>query len=190
MKIALHTCCGPCLIEPFDALVEEAEHVVAVFFNPNIHPAEEYVRRRETLSEYARGAGIEVVEIAYDPALWHAEVAPYFETPAERCRHCYALRLSEVARWAAENGFDAVTTTLTVSPYQDEAAISQEGHRAAEKAGTIYLDRDYRDRYRSATERSRALEMYRQNYCGCVISQSEAQQQREERKKRKKAGER
>lgn len=188
MRIALHACCGPCLIEPFDALVEQAERVVVVFFNPNIHPAEEYERRRATLSAYARDANIEVVEIAYDPARWHAEVGPHAARQAERCRSCYALRLGEVARWAAENGFDAVTTTLTVSPYQDAAVISEEGHRAAEEAGTTYLDRDYRDRYRKATERSRALEMYRQNYCGCLMSEVEAGQQREDRKKRKRAG--
>ncbi len=69
-RLALHVCCGPCFIEPYEALVKQAAEVVAVFFNPNIHPAEEYERRRDTMLGYARSLGVEVVELPYDPAAW------------------------------------------------------------------------------------------------------------------------
>ena len=87
-----------------------------------------------------------------------------------------------MARWAAENGFDAVASTLTVSPYQQADVIADEGRRVCEREGLIYLQRDYRERYPAATRRSRELGMYRQNYCGCVMSDVEAREQRAARR--------
>lgn len=184
-RLLLHACCGPCLIEPLESLAAEADHVAIVFANSNIHPAEEYARRLETLREYAGSVGVDVVELAYDPREWVVTVGPLARAGAERCRACYALRLGQAARYAAENGFDALATTLTVSPYQDAEAIAEEGSRAAEAAGIEYVDRDFRDRYSEATRRSRDAGMYRQNYCGCVLSDLEAQQQRSARKAEK-----
>jgi epoxyqueuosine reductase len=181
-RLLLHACCGPCLIEPLEAISDEADSVTIVFGNSNIHPAEEYERRRDTLREYAGPLGVEVVELEYDPAEWAATVGSLAGAGAARCRACYALRLGHAARYAAENGFDTIATTLTVSPYQDAAAIAEEGARAAARAGIAYLDRDYRDRYPDATRRSREAGMYRQNYCGCVLSQAEAQAERDARK--------
>lgn len=181
-RLLLHACCGPCLLEPLDALASEADSVVIAFANPNIHPAEEYELRRDTLLGYAAEAGVEVVELAYDPATWKAAVAPLVDAGAERCRACYRLRLGLAAGMAADGGFDALATTLSVSPYQDQAAINEEGRKAAERVGIEWLDRDFRDRYRDATKRSRELGMYRQNYCGCEFSQSEAEAERQTRR--------
>jgi predicted adenine nucleotide alpha hydrolase (AANH) superfamily ATPase len=181
-RLLLHACCGPCLLEPLDALAAEADSVVVAYANPNIHPAEEYERRRDTLMRYAAEAGVEVVEVAYDPRMWDAAVAPLADAGAERCRACYRLRLGLAAEMAADAGFDALATTLSVSPYQDQAAINEEGRSAAAAAGIEWLDRDFRDRYRDATIRSRELGMYRQNYCGCVLSQAEAEEGRRVRR--------
>lgn len=181
-RLLLHACCGPCLLEPLDALSAEADAVTVAFANPNIHPAEEYERRRDTLQAYAEQAGVDVVELPYDRDAWDAQVAPLASAGEARCRACYRLRLTMAARFAAENGFDALATTLTVSPYQHHDAIREEGRRAAAEAGIEWLDRDFRDRYSDATIRSRELGMYRQNYCGCVFSQVEAAEQRAARK--------
>lgn len=187
-RLVLHACCGPCLLEPYDALSAEADEVVVVYFNPNIHPREEYERRRDTLRAYADARGIEVVELAWDPALWREAVGEAPGSREQRCRACYRLRVGTVARWAAAHGYDAVTTTLTVSPYQDAFAIAEEGARVAAEAGVTYLDRDFRERYAEATRRSRDLGMYRQNYCGCQFSQKEAAIEREERRNRRREG--
>ncbi len=187
LKVALHACCGPCLLEPYDSLREEFAQVVVVFYNPNIHPVEEYERRRDTLLDYAGARNIEVEVRGYDPASWIEAAAPTVRTPTERCRACYRLRLGEVARWAAENGFDAVATTLTVSPYQDAGSITREGRLVCEEAGISYLERDFRERYPDATRRSRELGMYRQNYCGCLMSELEAREQRAVRRAAKEA---
>jgi predicted adenine nucleotide alpha hydrolase (AANH) superfamily ATPase len=181
-RLLLHACCGPCLIEPLESLAEEADHVTIVFANSNIHPAQEYERRRDTLRAYAAPLGVDVVELAYDPDEWFAVVGPLEHAGTARCRACYALRLGHAARYAAEHGYDALATTLTVSPYQDAAAIAQEGALAAADAGIRYVDRDFRERYSEAARRSRESGMYRQNYCGCTYSDAEAQRDRAARK--------
>ena len=186
-RLALHACCGPCLLEPLDALVSQAVEVVIVFSNSNIHPAEEYVRRRDTLLAYAEERGLRTVELAYRPDEWLGEVA---ETGSreDRCSACYRHRLRETARWAADHGCDSMATTLTVSPYQDADHIEVEAEQAAAVAGLVYGGRDFRDRYRAATARSRELGMYHQNYCGCVYSQEEAAQEREARRAERRKG--
>lgn len=182
MKLLLHACCGPCLIEPLEALKSEAESVTVVYVNPNIHPVAEYERRRDVLVEYAEHEDVDVVELPYDVASWMVAVGPLAQAGSERCRACFRLRLDATANYAAQNGFDAIATTLTVSPYQDAILIAEEGERAAAAAGVTYVHRDFRDRYADATRRSRELEMYRQNYCGCVLSDVEARAARAKRR--------
>ena len=99
-----------------------------------------------------------------------------------RCRACYRLRLEETARVAAEQGYDGIGTTLSVSPYQYTQVIEEEVQRAASRAGITGIFEDFRPYYDEATRRSRALGMYRQNYCGCRISDEEAAAERAERK--------
>lgn len=184
--VALHACCGPCLIEPLDALRADGHRPVIVFANPNIAPADEYSRRFETLSDYARAQDVEVIELPYEPQRWLDAVADATDASA-RCRACYRLRLEMVAKWAAEHGVDGVATTLTVSPYQDAEALEAEAIDASRDAGVRYVGRDFRPLFSDATKRSRDLGMYRQNYCGCLPSRAEAQQQRDARKAQRKA---
>lgn len=181
MKVLLHACCGPCLIEPWDGL-SSVHDVRVAYANPNIHPREEYELRRDTLLAYAAAQGIEVDELPYDTGDWDRAVAGLEDRPGERCRACFRLRLRMVARRAAELGIDAVATTLTVSPYQDPEAIRLAGEEACAEYGVTFLVTDFRDRYREATRRSRDLGMYRQNYCGCRYSREEAARGRELRR--------
>lgn len=186
MKVMLHACCGPCLLEPYDALAAEHEVHVA-YANPNIHPVEEYERRRDTLLEYAAARSIAVDVLPYEPDAWRAAVAGVEDDPSQRCRRCFSLRLGMTAVHAREQGYDAVATTLTVSPYQDPEAIRQAGEAACAEAGVAFLVTDFRERYPEATRRSRDLGMYRQSYCGCEISLVEAQEQRERRRAERRA---
>lgn len=181
MRIALHTCCGPCLLEPYDALVAEHE-IVIVYANPNIQPAEEYRLRRDTLFEYARWCGMEVVEVAYDADLWDGATAAVRATRKERCSACYELRLRLSAEVAVRQGCQALSTTLSVSPYQDPDVLDDVGARVAAAHGLTWLGRDWRSRYPEATRRSRELGMYRQNYCGCLPSRDEATRSRAARR--------
>lgn len=104
-----------------------------------------------------------------------------------RCRACYRLRLEEAARVAAERGFEGIGTTLSVSPYQYTQVIREEVERAAAQAGVAPVFEDFRPYYDEATRESRELGMYRQNFCGCRISDLEAAAERAERKEQRAA---
>lgn len=188
MKVTLHACCGPCLIEPYDALLRQGHDVLVVYANPNIHPLSEYERRRDALLDYAEARGIEVVEAVYEPAEWIAAVGEA-ASGAGRCELCHRLRLGAAARIAAERGSEALFTTLTVSPYQDQAAIGRAGEAACAEAGVRYVPTDFRDLYPEAVRRSKVLGMYRQRYCGCVLSELEAARARRAREARRSKGE-
>jgi predicted adenine nucleotide alpha hydrolase (AANH) superfamily ATPase len=186
MSIALHACCGPCLIEPLEVLSAQ-DDVVVVYANPNIAPPDEYYRRRDTLLQYASKVSARVVELAYEPARWTQMVAGREHDKPARCAACYRLRLTLVAEWAAEHGFSHLATTLTVSPFQDPDAIREAGEEVADATGLSYLHTDFRDKYGSATARARELGLYRQNYCGCLFSRDEAEQDRESRRSQRAA---
>lgn len=180
VKVLMHACCGPCLLEPYDAM---SDHDVTVCYaNPNIHPAEEYRRRADTLLQYATDAGIAVVEMGYEPDSW-ARATQGASGKAARCRACYRLRLGIVAQEAVRRGFDAVATTLTVSPYQDQEAVREIGEAVCAEAGVGFMATDFRDRFAETSRRSRELGMYRQNYCGCHLSMKEAEEGRQARKR-------
>ncbi len=201
MKLLLHACCGPCSLEPVRVL-HEAGHELTIFFsNSNIAPAGEYVHRLDELLAWARAEGIDVVEGAYEPSAWEASAGRVGEAALAsanndvercalepglreaRCRACYRMRFEETARFAAEQGFDAIGTTLSVSPYQFTQVIHEELDRAGEAAGVRTVFEDYRPYYDEATRRSRELDMYRQNYCGCRFSDAEAAAERAIRKR-------
>ncbi len=148
----------------------------------------EALRKAEAVAE---GEGGEGQPAPCESAHPEAQGEPERHVPAPdartepRCRACYRLRFQEAARYAADHGFDGLATTLSVSPYQHTDAIEEELVRAAEAAGVVPVFEDFRPFYPAATERSTALGMYRQNYCGCRFSLEETQAQREARKRQR-----
>ena len=133
------------------------------------------------------------IDPEFDPAR-DPKFAHLYSDRDNRCRACYRLRLEELARYAHEHGFDAIGTTLSVSPYQYTSIIKEELERAAAHYDELTaLFEDFRPYYPNATKRSRDLGMYRQNYCGCAYSDKEAAAERAARKavrKKKKEEER
>lgn len=188
MKLLLHACCGPCSLEPVRLLRAQGHDITIFYANSNIAPTGEYAHRLSTLLEWARTEGVPVVEGVYEPETWErtagriGAAAPGSPKREARCRACYRLRLEESARYAAAHGFEGLGTTLSVSPYQYTDVIRQEVERAAERYGLVPVFEDFRPFYDNATRRSRALGMYRQNYCGCRLSDDEAAEERAERK--------
>lgn len=171
MKILLHTCCGPCSIYPVEYLRGKGLDLCSYFYNPNIHPYQEFARRRETLEEYAQNAGFKVIfDDEFDMEEFLRAVV-YREE--QRCRFCYAMRLRKAARLAKEGGFDSFTTTMLVSPYQKHDLLRQIGEAAADEYGVPFYYVDFRPGYRPAVARSKEMGMYRQPYCGCIYSEKE-----------------
>ena len=170
-RILLHTCCAPCSIHCVESLRGEGIEPVSFWYNPNIHPFQEYKARRDTLKGYAASIGMELI-LADDYGLF-----PFTEAVAgdlgRRCGRCYAMRLEETARAAAALGYAAFSTTLLVSPYQQHDLLRAEGEAAGEKFGVSFLYRDFRPGFRSGQQRARELGLYMQKYCGCVFSEAE-----------------
>lgn len=189
MKLLLHACCGPCSLEPI-RLLEQEDHDITIFYsNSNIEPETEYTHRLSTLLEWANKEAIPVVEDEYDNAAWHQALASWNNKRprAERCRLCYRARFERAAHYAATHGFEAIGTTLSVSPYQHTDAIREELEHAVQPyPGLSILWEDYRPYYPEATRRSRNLGMYRQNFCGCALSDAEARAERDMRKAERK----
>lgn len=179
-RMLLHACCGPCSLEPTRIFAQEGVDLTIHYANSNIFPPEEYEHRLSTLREHVcEPRKIELIEGDYNPNTWEREVAIYGTDREARCRACYRLRFEETARVAKEHGFDTISTTLTISPYQLTGIILEELEAAAARHGLNADARDFRDRYQEATRISREKGMYRQNYCGCRFSIAEAQAQRE-----------
>lgn len=196
-KLLLHACCGPCSLEPLRLLRERGIEPTIYFANSNIQPASEHDRRLDTLRAWAEAEGVPVVDGPYDEVAWEGTAgvigeairADGADAPSreDRCRACYRLRFAESARYAVEHGFDALGTTLSVSPYQYTAIIAEELERACLEAGIRPFFEDYSPFYDEATRRSREAGMYRQNYCGCRFSAAEAAEERAARKAERKA---
>ena len=186
--LLLHACCGPCSLEPVRLLREEGFEPVICWTNPNIQPVAEHDLRLRTLQRWAREvARVEVIVAGDDRAAWERVAAPAGFDRQRRCRACYALRLAESCRVAAQRGFDCISTTLAVSPYQLFEVCNEQLVALARAHGLEAVVRDFRPQYPKATRRSRELGMYRQNYCGCRFSAAEAAIERHERRDARKA---
>lgn len=170
-KVLLHICCGPCAIYPLDVLREQGHNVMGYFYNPNIHPYTEYIKRKEALEKFAQIAGLKVI---YDEKYDFADFlrnASYRE--ARRCLMCYEMRLNQAAHIAKKGKFDYFTTTLLVSKYQKHELISEVGKAVGERYGIPFLYYDFREGFSKGVERSREMGIYRQQYCGCIYSEVE-----------------
>ena len=193
MKILLHVCCSNCAIYPFKLLRSDKQNVTGLWFNPNIHPFEEYDLRLKSLKrlagdwnvdmefiedyrpeEYFRLFGLNETDTIIsgddnkvDRALTSAPPFP------ERCRSCYALRLEKTADEAQKSGFHAFSTTLLISPYQDFKLISNTGKALSEKYNIEFYLQDFRPFFRDAMNSAKEMGLYRQKYCGCIFSKRE-----------------
>ena len=167
----MHLCCAPCTIYPLRVLRDEGAEVVGLFYNPNVHPYQEYRRRLETLQEYASDRVLEIVREESYPIEEFLRRVSFRE--AERCRLCYEMRLEHTARTARSGGFDAFTTTLLYSRFQKHDLIRMIGEGLSERLGIPFYYRDFRVGWSEGVRISKELGMYRQNYCGCLYSEKE-----------------
>ena len=172
MKVILHICCGVCAAGAASVLLSENQQVIGYFYNPNIYPEDEYQRRLEAAAKTAGHLGFDLIEGPYDPSGWLAETETLKHEPegSKRCAICYRIRLQKSYEFMMEKGFDAFTSTLTISPHKSALIINAIG---AEIGGDKFMARDFKKKegFKKATEMARRWELYRQNYCGCLFSQ-------------------
>lgn len=170
-RILMHICCAPCSIYTLKTLREEGADVLGYFFNPNIHPYTEFRKRLSTLEDYGNYAQLPlIIDGAYDLNTFLKGALDYGK---DRCLFCYRLRLEKAFRKGIEEKVDAVTTTLLYSKYQRHDDIRKTGEELSAVYGIPFLYRDFRKGWKEGIKTSKALNMYRQQYCGCIFSEGE-----------------
>ncbi|MFA6028114.1 MAG: epoxyqueuosine reductase QueH [Patescibacteria group bacterium] len=180
-KLLLHVCCGPCGIYPLLKLKEEYQ-VAVFYYNPNIHPEEEYAKRKNAAQEYCRKNNIDFIAPKYEPQEYFLAVKGKEEAKAERCPLCYRLRLSRTAQYAKEKGYDYFTSTLLISPHQDIELIKEIGFELEKEIKVKFYsaeDKESKKKYKGfrpgfafGRKIAKQEQMYRQEYCGCIFSKN------------------
>ena len=173
MKLMLHICCAPDAAVPWAELSRNME-VTGYFYCSNIHPADEYEKRRsavEKLMEHVEGQCIYPVP---SPHLWLESAEALADEPegGKRCALCFRIQFEQTARAAVGSGCSHICTTLTISPHKNVVLINSIGNEIAENFGLIWVDRVWRKNngFLDSVRTAKSLELYRQNYCGCIYS--------------------
>ncbi len=178
-KLLLHSCCGPCSSGVLEDLAKEYD-ITILFYNPNIYPEEEYLRRLEAQKQVVdilnkeQNLKIKLVEADYDLDTYFTAVNGYEEEKegGARCEKCFRLRLGYACKYAKENGFDIFTTTLSISPHKDFELLNAIGQELAQTNNMPYLWANFKKNngFLKSINNSKKFGIYRQNYCGCKFS--------------------
>ena len=185
-KILLHMCCGPCSCYPVKKLRSADREPVGFFFNPNIHPYQEWRHRLKTAKEFAEKSSMEIyifdhyglrdflaiVQNVVEP-VGGEDTIKFADGHHARCKICYAWRLYETAKFAAENHFESWSSTLFYSIHQNHELMKSTAETIAKKVGVGFYYEDFRVGWQEGIDISHELELYRQNYCGCIFSEEE-----------------
>lgn len=171
MKVLLHICCGVCASSCVETLRKSGHAVSGYFYNPNIYPRNEYVKRLQAAKEISHQQGFALLTGDYSPQIWHERIKGLENEPegGKRCSQCFSLRLEQTKTKAQENNFGAFTTTLTVSPHKNSKRINDIGSGIG---SDLFLVTDFKkqDGAKRAQELAKKNNLYRQHYCGCSYS--------------------
>ncbi len=177
-KLVLHTCCAICMCYP-KTMLDEYE-TIFYFYNPNIHPIEEYNRRRDEFVNYANSIGIEEHNIIVDEdhkyvEKWYEDIKGFEDEPEKgnRCNICFKNRMEKSFAYAKDVGAKYVTTVMTVSPHKNSKTIEMVGNALAKKYSPVeYLHFDFKkqDGFKKTNIIANEANLYRQHYCGCEFS--------------------
>ncbi|XPV76535.1 MAG: epoxyqueuosine reductase QueH [Desulfovibrio sp.] len=176
-RLLLHMCCGPCSITVIKTLQDMGCDVTGFFYNPNIHPTTEYMKRRDGALEVGEKLGVKIIlkDNEYDPQVYFRAIT---FREANRCFQCYAMRLERTASIAKRGKFDFYTTTLLYSKFQRHEMIRKLGEdMTGPESKTRFHYADFREGWKEGIETSKSWEIYRQQYCGCLYSEYERYQQ-------------
>ena len=180
-KLLLHVCCGPCSSYVLEYLSMYFD-ITIYYYNPNIYPEDEYIRRKEEAKKFLVDAeyNIEFIETNYETKEFYNVVKDVFHLGerSERCYNCYRLRLEDTVKFAKDKGFDYFTTTLSISPYKNSEWLNKIGYELENKYNIKYLCADFKKNngYKRSLELSKEYNLYRQEYCGCVYSKKEREE--------------
>jgi len=172
-KLLLHVCCGPCAIYVAKKL-RENYNVTLFFYNPNIYPKEEYIKRLNEVKKWAKKDNFKLKEGQFDQSEWFKIVQGLENEPegGARCRVCYKMRLEESAKYAKEKGYNFLASTLTIGRNKKAEIINPIGKEIAKKYDLEFIEADWKKQggQTEACRLSKQENFYRQNYCGCKFS--------------------
>ncbi len=184
-SLLLQVCCAPCSSSVLEKLSMVFD-ITLFFYNPNISPEEEFLKRFEELKRLngEMGTPANIIKGEYDHYrfLQMSEGLEDLEEGGKRCFRCYELRLRKTASLARREGYDYFTTTLSVSPYKNAEKLNDIGEKLSVEYGVEYLYSDFKKKegYKRSIELSREHSLYRQDYCGCQFSKMKAEKKRQE----------
>ena len=170
-SVLIHACCAHCAAYTVDHWRQNGYEVGALWYNPNIHPYSEHQHRLEGMQSLAKEINLPlIISDGYDMIEYFRRIAG---DESRRCQHCFDLRLAKTAESARQMGFGAFTTTLLISPHQKHGLLKEIGSKLAEEKDLEFLYADLRKRYSDSRHLTKPLNLYRQQYCGCVYSEWE-----------------
>ena len=171
--LLLHICCGPCATHVIDSLIPQYQ-IIGLFYNPNIHPTDEFMTRLKDASRVCRLYDIPLWIPEYCPSTWFSMVRGLEGEPegGKRCEVCFSIRLKETARYAQRSSIRWIATTLTISPHKNSQKINEIGNSLVNTVDIQFLDHDFKKKggFSRSIQRSKQLGLYRQDYCGCNFS--------------------
>ncbi len=173
-KLLLHSCCAPCSGEVIEAIQASGIELTIYFYNPNIHPRQEYDLRKDENIRFAKQYNIPFIDADYDADNWFEKAKGMENEPerGKRCTMCFDMRFDRTAEYAVENGFDIFTSCLGISRWKNMEQINTCGQNSAEKFGIQYWDFNWRKKggQQRMVEIAKRDKMYMQEYCGCAYS--------------------
>jgi predicted adenine nucleotide alpha hydrolase (AANH) superfamily ATPase len=169
--VLVHACCAHCTAYTIEYWRAQGYDVTAAWYNPNIHPFTEHNLRLEAMKNLSQNMNFPLVIVeGYDFKEYFRRVAGHED---ERCAFCFELRLVNTARKASELGIKAFTTSLLISPHQNHEILKATAERVAAENKVEFLYSDLRKRYSDSRHITKPMELYRQQYCGCIYSEYE-----------------
>lgn len=146
-------------MEPVRILRSEGTEPVVFYANSNIHPAEEYAHRLDTLRAWAAEEGLEVVEGAYDVVAWEATVGRIGDAAEAK----FGVIVNEegdledpaVPSTLVGDGFSRPAPTMAPSPEKDAANPSPIETATARAAREARCRACYRLRFEEAARYAR-----------------------------------
>ena len=168
-SLLIHACCANCLLYPYEALRDRFERIMVFWYNPNIHPYQEYQKRLQAMKEAEKALNLKVIYRDTYPLEEWLQAVVFREE--KRCLYCYHQRLLATVQVAKRGNFTHYTTTLLYSKQQKHDTIREMGASLGKRYGVEFLYEDFRQGWKRGIELSHKLGLYRQQYCGCIYSE-------------------
>ena len=187
-KLLLHSCCAPCSGEVMEALIASDIDFSIFFYNPNIHPKQEYELRKQENIKFAELHDIPFIDADYDSDNWFERAKGMEQEPERgiRCSMCFDMRFERTALYAFEHGFPVISSSLGISRWKDMNQINNSGLKAASHYPNISYW-TYNWRQKGGSERmyqiAKRENFYKQEYCGCVYSLRDTNRWRKENRR-------